>query len=233
MLCACRDSEKNEAAGWGATEDGKKELDAEAQGEADAKTEAAPGTDAPAPRRQREDYTPAVEEEEEDNTQTYDEYLAAQASKKLNIALPTARVANEGAEDEHAKYSTALDKKGEVEQEWFLGAAVRPLSFPFSIPLLTTASPPCRRSASSRPPSPRSPRPSSRSRPATSPPSVTVPVTEHPLEDVEDVEEPGDVVRVVDVVEPAETLLPAVPPVPPVSPPSTSPTPLPSLSSFK
>ncbi|GAA5911849.1 hypothetical protein JCM8208_002459 [Rhodotorula glutinis] len=107
------DSDKAEAAGWGA-EDGKKELEAEQLGDADAKAEkptaAADGT-----------ATPVREApiEEEDNTQTYEEYLAAQAEKKLSLALPEARKANEG---DDASFGQALTKKAEAEEEWLYGA---------------------------------------------------------------------------------------------------------------
>ncbi|GAA6022530.1 hypothetical protein JCM11491_005590 [Sporobolomyces phaffii] len=108
------DSEKAEAAGWGADE-GKKELEAEVLAEGDAKEEqAATGT-----------ATPVREApiEEEDNTQTYEQYLAAQAEKKLNIAeLPEARKANEGADDSQWANATAISKKGETEEEWLMGA---------------------------------------------------------------------------------------------------------------
>ncbi|GAA5953410.1 hypothetical protein JCM8115_000518 [Rhodotorula mucilaginosa] len=109
------DSEKAEAAGWGA-EDGKKELEAEVLAEADAKAEA-PAEGAATPVRE----APVVEEEEEDNTQTYEEYLAAKAAKKLNISeLPEARPANEG-EDLFAN-AQAVTKKSEQEEEWLFGA---------------------------------------------------------------------------------------------------------------
>ncbi|GAA5870306.1 hypothetical protein JCM16303_001957 [Sporobolomyces ruberrimus] len=108
------DSEKAEAAGWGADE-GKKELEAEVLAEGDAKEEqAATGT-----------ATPVREApiEEEDNTQTYEQYLAAQAEKKLAIAdLPEARKPNEGVDDSQWGNATAITKKGEAAEEWFMGA---------------------------------------------------------------------------------------------------------------
>ena len=117
-----RDTEKAEAAGWGA-EEGKQELAAETLGEADAKAAQTPkgdGAETPrerAPRRERE-----VEDDEDDNTQTYDEYLAAQAAARLSLAtLPTARQANEGADESQWKDAVAIARKGEQEQEWFLG----------------------------------------------------------------------------------------------------------------
>jgi len=117
LVLARSDSEKAEAAGWGA-EDGKKELEAEQLGDADAKAEkptaAADGT-----------ATPVREApiEEEDNTQTYEEYLAAQAEKKLSLSLPEARKANEG---DDASFGQALTKKADAEEEWLYGAPVRP-----------------------------------------------------------------------------------------------------------
>lgn len=122
LTCCCAsalahshsDSEKAEAAGWGA-EDGKKELEAEQLGDADAKAEK-PADDGTA--------TPVREApiEEEDNTQTYEEYLAAQAEKKLSLSLPEARKANEGDESSLGK---PLTKKSEAEEEWLFGAPVR------------------------------------------------------------------------------------------------------------
>ncbi|GAA5994955.1 Stm1p [Rhodotorula paludigena] len=107
------DSEKAEAAGWGA-EEGKKELEAEQLGDADAKAET-PAEGAATPVRE-------APIEEEDNSQTYEEYLAAQAEKKLQIAaLPEARKANEGDDGAFAN-SKAIAKKGEAEEEWLFGA---------------------------------------------------------------------------------------------------------------
>ncbi|GAA5949102.1 hypothetical protein JCM21900_004860 [Sporobolomyces salmonicolor] len=107
------DSEKAEAQGWGA-DDGKKELEAEVLGESDAKAEK-PVEGAATPVRE-------APIEEEDNTQTYEEYLAAQAAKKLNIAaLPEARKPNEGQDDSQWA-SAQTHKKGEQEEEWFMGA---------------------------------------------------------------------------------------------------------------
>ncbi|BGP36740.1 hypothetical protein JCM10450v2_000632 [Rhodotorula kratochvilovae] len=104
------DSDKAEAAGWGA-EDGKKELEAEVLGDADAKAEK-PAEGAATPVRE-------APIEEEDNTQTYEEYLAAQAEKKLSLALPEARKANEG---DDASFGKALTKKAEAAEEWLFGA---------------------------------------------------------------------------------------------------------------
>ncbi|BGP12768.1 hypothetical protein JCM10213_007283 [Rhodosporidiobolus nylandii] len=109
------DSEKAEAAGWGA-EEGKKELEAEQLGDADAKAEA-PAEGAATPVRE-------APIEEEDNTQTYEQYLAAQAEKKLALgSLPEARKANEGEEAESLfKNAKVVAKKGEEEEEWLMGA---------------------------------------------------------------------------------------------------------------
>ncbi|GAA6001851.1 hypothetical protein JCM10207_002350 [Rhodosporidiobolus poonsookiae] len=107
------DSEKAEAAGWGA-EEGKKELEAEQQGDADAKAET-PAEGAATPVRE-------APIEEEDNTQTYEEYLAEQAAKKLAIAdLPEARKANDGEDADFFKNAKVVAKKGEAEEEWLFG----------------------------------------------------------------------------------------------------------------
>ncbi|GAA5887550.1 hypothetical protein JCM6882_001446 [Rhodosporidiobolus microsporus] len=109
------DSEKAEAAGWGA-EEGKKELEAEQQGDADAKAET-PAEGAATPVRE-------APIEEEDNTQTYEQYLVAQAEKKLALnALPEARKANEGEDaDSLFKNAKVVTKKGDEEEEWLFGA---------------------------------------------------------------------------------------------------------------
>lgn len=129
QLRVIRDSDKTEAQGWGG-EDGQRELAAEEAGAVDALGDATPaGAATPL------EAAPAfvAEVEEEDNTQTYDEYLAAQAEKKLTMALPSARVANEGADQSQWTSSVALTKKGEAEDEWFMGSKVR-------FPLLLTSS---------------------------------------------------------------------------------------------
>ncbi|GAA6032725.1 hypothetical protein JCM8097_000761 [Rhodosporidiobolus ruineniae] len=106
------DSDKAEAAGWGA-EEGKKELEAEQLGDADAKAET-PAEGAATPVRE-------APIEEEDNTQTYEQYLAAQAEAKLKLAaLPEARAANEG-DDEFFKNAKVVTKKGEQAEEWLFG----------------------------------------------------------------------------------------------------------------
>lgn len=121
-----RDSDKAEAAGWGG-EDGKKELLAEEAGVADAAGEATPAGAATPLESATPAYIPEVEEE--DNTQTYDEYLAAQAANKISIgSLPEARAANEGADDSQWKVSTVLGKKGETQDEWWVGSQVRSFS---------------------------------------------------------------------------------------------------------
>lgn len=51
--------------------------------------------------------------------------MAAQAAAKLNLAaLPAARQANEGADDDQWKDAVAVAKKGQNESDWFLGAQV-------------------------------------------------------------------------------------------------------------
>ncbi|KAL8278515.1 hypothetical protein RQP46_009007 [Phenoliferia psychrophenolica] len=126
-----KDTDKATEAGWGA-ETGAQELAAEVAGAEDAKAAATPTGDgsatptetrAPRERRERAPRDERVEEEEEeDNTQTYDEYLALQAAKKLGLAqLPAARVANEGADEDQWKNAVAIARKGEAEEEWFLG----------------------------------------------------------------------------------------------------------------
>ncbi|GAA5850105.1 hypothetical protein JCM8547_001012 [Rhodosporidiobolus lusitaniae] len=97
-------------------EEGKQELEAEQLGNADAKAET-PAEGAATPVRE-------APIEEEDNTQTYDEYLAAQAEKKLQLSLPEARKANEGEESESLfDKAKAVVKKGEqTVEEWLTGA---------------------------------------------------------------------------------------------------------------
>lgn len=119
-----RDSDKSEAQGWGA-EEGKKELEAEVLGEADAKTESTPAVDGEASESKAEKVYPVQEEEEEDNTQTYDEYLASISGvKKLEMALPEVRIANEGVDESQWAGQTVAAKKGANEDEWFTGSVV-------------------------------------------------------------------------------------------------------------
>jgi len=104
---AHKDSDKATAAGWGADE-GKTELKAEVEGEADAKAdEAAAATEAAAPV------------EEEDNSQTYEEFLAAKAAANLKIGgdLPEARKANEGVDESQWANQTLRTKKADEEEE--------------------------------------------------------------------------------------------------------------------
>ena len=120
-----RDSDKAAAAGWGG-EDGKTELAAEEQGEADAKVEGTPTDGAATPVAVVDkSWANQVEEEEEDNSQTYDEYLAAQAEKKFSIPLPSLRAANEGADESQWANGVATVLKSTQENEWFTGAPVR------------------------------------------------------------------------------------------------------------
>lgn len=100
------DSQKQVAQGWGG-EDGEKELDAEQKAEADAKAEGADAA-AAAPAAEAE----KVPEEEEDKTMTLDQYLAAQAGKKLNIESKAPR---EVASDESAWSKLTKHQKEEAD----------------------------------------------------------------------------------------------------------------------
>ncbi|SCV68787.1 BQ2448_908 [Microbotryum intermedium] len=108
-----KDSDKAEAQGWGA-EESQQELEAEKLGEADAQADGAA-----TPAAVDGASTPVVSAapvEEEDNSQTYAEYLAAQAARQLNIALPEARKIEDADEIKGRK----AVKKGEQEEEEFL-----------------------------------------------------------------------------------------------------------------
>lgn len=98
------DSQKAVSQAWGG-EDGKKELDVEQKAEADAKAEGAEAAVA----------TPAEEKapEEEDKTLTLDQYLAAQANKKLNIESKTPREVSD--DSAYAKFA----KHEKQEEEYF------------------------------------------------------------------------------------------------------------------
>ena len=69
---------------------------------------------------------PVAEPEPEDNTKTYDEYLAEQAgrSQKLGTPAQAPRKANEGADDAQWKDAVALQKK-EEDETYFGGSKVR------------------------------------------------------------------------------------------------------------
>lgn len=114
---ALPDSEKRVASGWGADE-GKAELAAEVEGAVDANKEAAaPDTDAPT--------TPAADapaaekkvEEEEDNTKSYEEYLAEKAKQASAFGQLEGRQV-EGTSD---FVGSALKKSAEPEDPFFSG----------------------------------------------------------------------------------------------------------------
>lgn len=120
---ALPDSEKRVASGWG-PEEGTAELTAEVEGAKDATEEAAvPQTPAVevAPEAKTEQ-APAVAEqkpeEEEDNTKSYEEYLAerAQAALHLNIG----KLEGRKVEGTSELVGSALTKQ--QEEEWYSGA---------------------------------------------------------------------------------------------------------------
>lgn len=115
---ALADSEKRVASGWGADE-GKAELAAEVEGAVDASTEAAaPDADAAAPAAATE--APAAEkkvEEEEDNTKSYEEYLAEKAKTAAAFGQLEGRQVT-GTSD---FVGSALKKTHEVEDPFFSG----------------------------------------------------------------------------------------------------------------
>ena len=111
------ESEKQAAHGWGATE-GNAELADETAGEALAQAdqkEALTG-DAPA------DDAPAAEPEPEDNSKSYEEYLAELAEKKLALGagIPEARKPNEGKQDK--KWANAKPISKEDEEDFVAGS---------------------------------------------------------------------------------------------------------------
>jgi len=111
------ESEKQAAHGWGATE-GNAELADETAGEALAQAdqkEALTG-DAPA------DDAPAAEPEPEDNSKSYEEYLAELAEKKLALGagVPEARKPNEGKQDK--KWANAKPISKEDEEDFVAGS---------------------------------------------------------------------------------------------------------------
>lgn len=114
---ALPDSEKRVASGWGADE-GKAELAAEVEGAVDANKEAAaPDTDAPATPVAD---APAAEkkvEEEEDNTKSYEEYLA----EKAKAANAFGQLEGRQVEGTSDFVGSALKKSNEVEDPFFSG----------------------------------------------------------------------------------------------------------------
>jgi len=120
------DSHKQEHQAWGGDE-GKRELNDENNGEADAKA-AVSGVATPVNGEASTPINGTIPEEtapvaEEDNTKTYDEWLAEQ-TKPLNIGLPKpeARKANEGSDDSQWKDAVAISRK-EEDETFFAGVA--------------------------------------------------------------------------------------------------------------
>jgi len=107
------DSHKQEHQAWGGDE-GKRELSDENAGEQDAQAAVSgvatpigdgPTTAAAVPAQ------PEVEAEPEDNTKTYQEWLAEQKKENIGGNLPEARKANEGVDDSQWKDAVALKKE--------------------------------------------------------------------------------------------------------------------------
>ncbi|CDH49015.1 hypothetical protein RO3G_16296 [Lichtheimia corymbifera JMRC:FSU:9682] len=96
------DSEKKEKQGWGHPET--------------AEAEAAKDTISPKDPA-AEDVAAAEAAEAEEKVKTLEEYLAEKANKSLNVALPEARKANEGADDK--KWENAVAFVKEEEPEYF------------------------------------------------------------------------------------------------------------------
>ena len=102
------DSHKQEHQAWGGDE-GKRELSDENEGLKDAQaavsgvaTPVGDGTSTPVPAQ--------AEAEPEDNTKTYQEWLAEQKKANIGGDLPQARQANEGADDAQWKDAVAIKK---------------------------------------------------------------------------------------------------------------------------
>lgn len=127
---ACRsDSAKQEHQSWGG-DDGKRELEAENAGGADAAAEktnadgtatpaVAEGAETPAPAA---DAAPATPAEPEDNSKTYEEYMAERkAALNSKLGVPEARKANEGADDSQWKDGVAITKPANGEDNYYVG----------------------------------------------------------------------------------------------------------------
>jgi len=123
---ALPDTEKRVASGWGA-EEGTAELVAEVEGANDASEESAtPQT--PAAEGSAEEVKPAAEEavtgqhkteeEEEDNTKSYEEYLAERAQAALNLNI--GKLEGRKVEGTSEIVGAALQKP--EEEEWYQGA---------------------------------------------------------------------------------------------------------------
>jgi len=129
------DTDRKVASGWGA-EEGKQELQAETEGYGDAKAALTPADGDDGWGAKADDGAPVTnghakngeggdfrDEEEEDKTKTFEEYLAEKANAAL--ALPSlkkgVRKPNEGADDSQWKDAVKL-VKGEEEEEVFFQA---------------------------------------------------------------------------------------------------------------
>ncbi|KAI9833034.1 MAG: hypothetical protein M1819_003866 [Sarea resinae] len=113
------DTEKQTAQGWGAQK-GDSEWNDEKAGEAIAKAEEKEG-DAVVPAAvDAEGRTPAedAEQEPEDKSKSYAEYLAELAQKRLNLSVPEAREPSEGKQDNKFKEV----KRAEEEEAYIAGA---------------------------------------------------------------------------------------------------------------
>lgn len=113
-------SEKQAAHGWGG-ETGEAELNDEKAGaalaSADEKTALAEdGNDAPVNADGR-----TLEEEEEDNSVSYADYLVQQAEKKLSLQAAPSRKANEGTKEDK-KWAQAQELKKTEEEEFIAGS---------------------------------------------------------------------------------------------------------------
>lgn len=128
------DTDRKVASGWGA-EEGKQELQAETDGYGDAKAALAPADadEGWGAKADVDDAAPAAnghakngdgadhrEEEEEDKTKTFEEYLAekANAANALPSLKKDVRKPNEGADDSQWKNAVKF-VKGEEEEEVF------------------------------------------------------------------------------------------------------------------
>lgn len=130
------DTDRKVASGWGA-EEGKQELQAENDGWGDAKAAAAEGNDTWGATPGGDEATPVAnghapageagefkEEEEEDKTKTFEEYLAEKANSSSTLLglKKDVRKPNEGADDSQWKNAVKF-VKGEEEEEVFFQAS--------------------------------------------------------------------------------------------------------------
>ena len=129
---AYSDSAKQEHQSWGG-DDGKRELEAENDGGADAAAEKTNGTTTPAvvegtdgadaPAAAATEATPAAPTEPEDNSKTYEEYMKErQAGLNAKLGVPEGRKANEGSDDSQWKDGVAITKPAEGEDNYYVGA---------------------------------------------------------------------------------------------------------------